>query len=110
MVVSPRTMASNGEKDRSARLLSKEALPKIEVPRSPPPAVPQFAMPKAVSKPVKAPEPVPPPPKLPEPKPAPRAEPRAQTDGRFKDRTLSWFAAGDQLEHQAGDDREEPEP
>jgi hypothetical protein len=114
-------MAKDPEKDRSARLLSKEALPKIDIPRAPPPAVPQFMLPKAASGPVKVPD-APPPPKLPEapkpklpapkppepPKPAEEPPPikiegrrRRPSTGKFKDRTLGWFAIGDQMADKA---------
>ncbi|HTM20389.1 MAG TPA: hypothetical protein VL172_07780 [Kofleriaceae bacterium] len=109
--MSGRTMAGEGDKDRSTRLLGKAALPKIEVPRTAAPAVPQFAMPKSVTGPVAKIDP-PPPPEPPKPA-APPARPRRTTDGKFKDRTLGWFAIGDQMAEkkaEADDDHREPAP
>lgn len=81
--------------ERAAWLLSKAALPVIEIPVSPNADLRRFRLPSSL--PVSPSRPPPPPRRRSTEKPA------DMSDGRFHDRTLSWFAIGEQLEAEAED-------
>lgn len=102
---------ASDRKDRSRALLSDDALPKIEIPRSAAHRRRQFKLPEHLKTPI------------PMGRRAPAASKdgadaenqapkrrRRQSTGRFKERTLGWFQTGEELETREGIEPSELDP
>ncbi len=86
------------DNDRSKSLLSKSALPKIEIPRSSERERREFKLPETLHTPIpsrsgKSPS-----------KPKPSRRKRRTSTAKFRDRTQGWFKEGEALETPADDE------
>lgn len=94
-------MSEPDDKSRSEHLLSKDALPRIEVPHRDSEPARKFRMPSKVGKDAHAgvDDDAPPGEAAKEPRPTGKAgrRRRRSSTGRFRDRTLDWFRTGDAL-------------